>query len=229
MHTQPGFLTSPIRWGVAVAALMACHSAGSGGAKTSPEPAAGYGQTSQQPSSPPGKYPYTQADVDFMTHMIAHHGQALVMAGWAPTHGANQSIRTLAGRIINGQQDEIATMQRWLRDRGQPVPEPGGGTMKMAGHEHNMHQMLMPGMLTDDQMKELDQARGADFDRLFLTYMIQHHRGALTMVDQLFGTEGAAQEQTTFKLASDVSADQSTEVARMERMLADLKPAQSTP
>ena len=229
MHAQPGSLTRSIRWGVAAAMLMACHSAGSGGAKTSPEPAAGYGQTSQQRSSAPGQYAYTQADVDFMSHMIAHHAQALVMAGWAPTHGANPSVQTLAGRIINGQQDEIATMQRWLRDRGQPVPEPGAGSMKMAGHQHGMHEMLMPGMLSDAQMKELDQARGAEFDRLFLTYMIQHHRGALTMVDQLFGTEGAAQEQTTFKLASDVSADQSTEVARMERMLATSKPAQPTP
>ena len=229
MHAQPGSLTSSIRWGVAVAALVACHSAGSGGAKTAPEPAAGYGQASQQASSSPGRYPYTQADVDFMSHMIAHHAQALVMARWAPTHGANQSVQTLAGRIINGQQDEIATMQRWLRDRGQPVPEPGDGSMKMAGHQHGMHDMLMPGMLNEAQMKELDQARGTEFDRLFLTYMIQHHRGALTMVDQLFGTKGAAQEQTTFKLASDVSADQSTEIARMERMLAASKPSQPTP
>jgi uncharacterized protein (DUF305 family) len=163
-----------------------------------------------------------------MSGMIGHHAQALVMAGWAPTHGANPSVRTLAGRIINGQQDEIATMQRWLRDRGQPVPEARatGMKMKMGSTEH---EMLMPGMLTEAQMKELDGARGGEFDRLFLTYMIQHHRGAVTMVNNLFGTKGAAREETTFKLANDVSVDQTTEIARMERMLAALpsgRPAQ---
>ena len=85
----------------------------------------------------------------------------------------------------------------------------------------------MPGMLTEAQMKELDQARGSEFDRLFLTYMIQHHRGAVTMVRQLFGTPGAAQDEMTFKLASDVSADQSSEISRMERMLAETPSAGS--
>ena len=145
--------------------------------------------------------------------------QAIVMANWAPTHEASPSLRILAGRIINAQQDEIATMQRWLRDRGQPVPEakPGGMKMKMGGMEH---EMLMPGMLTEDQMRQLDQARGPEFDRLFLTFMIQHHKGAVTMVRELFGTNGAAQDETVFKFANDVSVDQSTEIARMEKMLA---------
>jgi uncharacterized protein (DUF305 family) len=89
--------------------------------------------------------------------------------------------------------------------------------------------MLMPGMLTDAQMKELDRARGPEFDRLFLSYMIQHHRGAVTMVRQLFSTRGAAQDEVTFKLASDVSADQSSEIARMESMLAGLPGAQGGP
>jgi uncharacterized protein (DUF305 family) len=89
--------------------------------------------------------------------------------------------------------------------------------------------MLMPGMLTEAQMKELDQARGADFDRLFLTYMIQHHKGAVTMVNQLFGTEGAAREETTFKLANDVSVDQTTEIARMQRMLEGLQSSHGSP
>ena len=93
--------------------------------------------------------------------MIGHHAQALVMAGWAPSHGASASVQTCsAERIINAQNDEIATMQSWLRDRGLPVPEakPGPMRMKMNGMEHDM---LMPGMLTDEQMKELDAARGA--------------------------------------------------------------------
>ena len=90
------------------------------------------------------------------------------------------------------------------------------------------HEMLMPGMLTDAQMKELDQARGPEFDRKFLTFMIQHHRGALVMVQQLFGTNGAAQDEATFKMANDISADQTTEIARMERMLAALPPGETS-
>jgi uncharacterized protein (DUF305 family) len=170
-----------------------------------------------------GRYPYTEADVNFMSHMIGHHAQALVMAGWAPSHGTSPSVRTLSERIINGQQDEIATMQRWLKDRGLPVPpaRPMPMTMKSGSMEH---EMLMPGMLSDAQMKELDQARGPEFDRKFLTFMIQHHRGALVMVQQLFGTNGAAQDEATFKMANDISADQTTEVARMEQMLKSLPP-----
>jgi uncharacterized protein (DUF305 family) len=181
------------------------------------------------------RHPYTRADVDFMAHMIGHHAQALVMSGWAPTHGASSSVRILAERIINGQQDEIATMQRWLRDRGKPVPDarPMGMTMSVddstsASSGHAMHGMLMPGMLTETQMMELDQARGEEFDRLFLTYMIQHHKGAVLMVKDLLGTYGAAQDETVFKFANDVSVDQSTEIARMERMVAAL-PAGHSP
>jgi len=151
--------------------------------------------------------------------MIGHHAQALVMAGWAPSHGANSSVRILAGRIINAQQDEIATMQRWLRDRSLPVPQPRPTGMKMNGAHH---EMLMPGMLTPPQMQQLEQARGPEFDRLFLTFMIQHHNGAVSMVKELFGTTGAARDETVFKFANDVSVDQSTEVARMQRMLAAL-------
>jgi uncharacterized protein (DUF305 family) len=152
---------------------------------------------------------YTVADVEFMTHMIGHHAQAIEMARLAPTRDASPSVRILSERIINAQQDEIATMQRWLRDRGLPVPEAG----------HAGHAMRMPGMLTPGQMQRLDAARGPEFDRLFLTFMIQHHNGAVTMVEQLFGSHGAAQEDTIFKFASDVSADQTTEVARMQTML----------
>jgi uncharacterized protein (DUF305 family) len=197
-------------------------------AETQPSPQAASNHQSHSGASTgkvsSGRYPFTEADVNFMSHMIGHHAQALVMAGWAPSHGASGSVRTLCERIINGQQDEIATMQRWLKDRGQPVPPASPMPMKMKSGSME-HEMLMPGMLTDAQMKELDQARGPDFDRKFLTFMIQHHRGALVMVQQLFGTNGAAQDEATFKMANDISADQTTEISRMEQMLAALPPA----
>jgi uncharacterized protein (DUF305 family) len=167
--------------------------------------------------------PYTAADVHFMSGMISHHAQALAMARMAPTHRADAAIQRLAARIINAQQDEISIMQQWLADRQQPVPEPdpAGMKMNMNGVQH-VH--LMPGMLTEAQMKQLDAARGKEFDRLFLTFMIQHHSGAVEMVKQLFGTTGAGQNDIVFKFASDVNVDQTTEIARMERMLEALKP-----
>ena len=162
---------------------------------------------------PVSRYPHTEADVRFMSAMIGHHAQALIMAGWAPTHDAGPAVRRLAERIVAGQKDEIATMQQWLRDRDEPAPDP----------DHAAHGHVMPGMLTEAQLTELDAARGAAFDRLFLTYMIQHHRGAVAMVKELFGTPGAAQDETVFKFADDVGVDQTTEIARMERMLADIE------
>lgn len=166
---------------------------------------------------------FTEADVRFMTGMIVHHAQAIVMGRMAPTHGAGPSIRTLAARIINAQKDEIATMERWLRDRDQPAPEAAhaehAAHAEQAGEAGHAAHARMPGMLTPEQMRELDRARGREFDRLFLTYMIQHHRGALTMVDELLEADGAAQDPATFKLASDIHVDQATEIARMERML----------
>jgi uncharacterized protein (DUF305 family) len=169
------------------------------------------------------RYPYTAADVHFMSGMIGHHAQAIVMARWAPTHDAGPALRRLAERIINAQQDEIATMQQWLRDRQQVVPDGHSAGMKMMmnGVEH---EMLMPGMLTESQMQQLDKARGTEFDRLFLTFMIQHHRGAVSMVQDLFGSYGAGQDEVVFKFASDVNVDQTTEIARMEKMLASSTP-----
>lgn len=168
-----------------------------------------------------GQTTYSPADVKFVGGMIHHHAQAIVMSRWAPTHGASPAVTTLAERIINAQQDEIASMQRWLRSHNQPVPaaDPHGMMMEMNGMKH---EMLMPGMLTEAQMKQLDAARGKDFDRDFLTFMIQHHQGAVTMVNDLFATEGAAQETTIYKMASDVFADQTTEIERMQKMLASM-------
>jgi uncharacterized protein (DUF305 family) len=208
---------------LAVAGLaLACGGSPQHTMRTSPEPA-GANAAAAKAKADSARYPYTAADIRFMTDMIGHHAQALVMAGWAPSHGASPSVQRLAERIINSQQDEIATMQRWLRDRNQPVPDSAAVAMHMS-----MPGMLMPGMLTVAQMKQLDAARGPDFDRSFLTFMIQHHRGALTMVQNLFSTYGAAQDELVFKFASDVNVDQTTEVARMERMLAALPAATSS-
>jgi uncharacterized protein (DUF305 family) len=206
---------------LAAAALAGCGTARSA-AQTAPSPAPAAAPA--QPAAARGDtaaHRWTAADVHFMSMMIGHHAQAIVMARMAPTHGASAAVQRLAARIVNAQQDEIATMQRWLRDRGQPVPEarPGPMRMVMDGQEH---EMTMPGMLTDEQMAELDRARGSDFDRLFLTGMIRHHRGAVSMVQELFGSYGAAQDETVFKFASDVNVDQTTEIARMQRMLTDI-------
>jgi uncharacterized protein (DUF305 family) len=154
----------------------------------------------------------SEADARFMTGMIGHHAQALVMSALAPTHGASPAVQTLTARITNAQTDEIALMQRWLRERERPVP-----AVDESGHmDHSMH---MPGMLSPAQLDELRQAQGRDFDRLFLTFMIQHHEGAVTMVKELFATDGAAQDEFVFKLANDIQVDQTTEVARMQKML----------
>ena len=167
------------------------------------------------------RLPYTAADIHFMSGMISHHAQAIKMAKWATSHGANPSLIRLSERIVTGQTDEIALMQSWLRDRNQTVPEPdpAGMKMSMGGAEHVM---LMPGMLSPEQMTQLDAARGNEFDRLFLTFMIQHHRGAITMVRELFSTNGAAQDEVVFKFANDVEIDQATEITRMQQMLIEL-------
>jgi len=168
-----------------------------------------------------GRPRYTPADVHFMSGMISHHAQAIVMAGWAPSHGASGSVRVLCERIIVAQGDEIVTMQRWLRERHLPVPDATDAHgMAMPG----MEPMLMPGMLTPAQMAELDAARGAQFDRLFLRYMIQHHQGAVAMVTELLAAQNAAQDDVVFKFAADVSADQTTEIDRMTLMLSAMSP-----
>ena len=168
-----------------------------------------------------GRPPYTAADVRFMSGMIGHHAQAVLMAGWAPGHGASVAVRALCERIVVGQRDEIGLMQRWLLERNERVPAGDAAHDMMPGMGHSN---LMPGMLTAEQLMELDRARGSDFDRLFLTYMIRHHEGAVTMVDALFSAQGAGQDEIIFKLASDIFADQTTEIDRMSLMLGVLVP-----
>lgn len=206
----------------AAVAIALCGSAGGAAAQGSSQLASG-GPGEQaaiaRARADSARYPYTKADIAFMSGMIHHHAQAITMSEWAPTHGASATVQRLAARIINAQRDEIGTMQRWLRNRRQPVPDPNDSGMKMMMNGE-MHEMLMPGMLTEAQMKELDAAKGREFDRLFLTFMIQHHRGAVSMVKDLFGTYGAAQDELVFKFASDVNVDQTTEIARMQKMLA---------
>jgi uncharacterized protein (DUF305 family) len=186
---------------------------------------------------------FTEADVEFVTGMIGHHAQALIMSDLAPTNGASPQVQVLAARIINAQKDEIALMQQWLRDRGQPVPEvkidglnlmidmtaPGEMDSPDEHMKHDAHAVhtddamhtdhMMPGMLTQAQLEELAAAFGPEFDRLFLTGMISHHGGAVTMVTDLFAADGAGQDEAVFKLASDIQVDQITEISRMELML----------
>jgi uncharacterized protein (DUF305 family) len=159
--------------------------------------------------------PFTSADVHFMAGMIGHHAQAVLIAGWAPSHGASAAVRALCERIVVGQRDEIVLMQRWLGERHEPVPEADPAHHTMPGMETSM----MPGMLTPDQLAQLDSSRGPEFDRLFLQFMIQHHQGAITMVNQLFGSQGGGEEEIVYRFASDVYADQTTEIDRMNRML----------
>ncbi len=183
------------------------------------------------------RYPYTTADIDFMSGMIHHHAQAISIARWAPSHAASPSVQRLTARIINAQTDEIGLMRMWLKDRNQPTPTVDStGLVTMPGHDMKGHDMagmvgmsmpgmtmpMMPGMLSDAQLKELDAARGTEFDRLFLTFMMQHHRGAITMVRTLFAAQGAGQDETVFKFANDVEVDQGTEIKRMLTMMLEM-------
>ena len=203
----------PAALAYAVLVATGCASAGQPESTTRPAPA------------PPTKIgiaaiKHTAADANFMRGMIHHHAQAVLMAKWAPTHGAGADLQRLTERIVVAQQDEIALMQTWLKEKGEPVPDPSPGPMRMTMPDGTTHDMLMPGMLSAAELKQLDAARGVEFDRLFLTFMIRHHEGALDMVEELFGVKGAAHDEDTFRLASDVFADQTTEIRVMKEMLA---------
>jgi uncharacterized protein (DUF305 family) len=184
---------------------------------------------------PPQRLEHTEADIQFMRDMIAHHAQALEMASLVAERTASEEIRMLARRIEVSQEDEIAMMRRWLAARGEGAPEPGQAHGEVAtgdhhGHGHhqdrddhyagaNAHQG-MPGMLSHEQLSLLAHATGDEFDRLFLEFMILHHEGAITMVEALFSTEGAGQDTSIFQIASHVDSDQRAEILRMRRMLA---------
>jgi uncharacterized protein (DUF305 family) len=167
------------------------------------------------------RQPYSQADVDFMAGMIPHHAQAVLMGGWAPTRASRPDVKVLCERMVIAQRDEIEFMRNWLRDRSEFVPAANATAhrMKMNGVEHDM---LMPGMLTPEQLAQLEKARGTEWDRLFLTFMIGHHEGALKMVDDLFASFGALQDDDVYKFASDLYADQTTEIERMYKVLEEL-------
>ena len=169
---------------VASIALVGCAGAK---ATTTASPVTQGGSPTTATAAPIGN----AGDVNFMKGMIPHHAQAVLIAGWAPSHGARDDLQRLCERIVVAQRDEITMMQNWLRSMGQEVPAADAKGMKM-----NMggmtHEMLMPGMLTDDQLKELDAARGSQFDRLFLQAMIKHHLGAISMVEDLEKIDGAA-------------------------------------
>ena len=161
------------------------------------------------------KVPFTPADVRFMQGMIGHHAQALDMTALVATRSRSDAIRKLAQRIELSQADEIKMMQEWLTGRGQKVPDQ---------HAHHAPgATLMPGMLTAEEMARLAQATGPEFDRLFLEFMIKHHEGALTMVQDLFAQPGAGQESDVFAFASDVDADQRMEIDRMRAALVPSK------
>ena len=170
------------------------------------------------PSSTTGKLPpESQANVEFMQGMIMHHAQAVEMTALIPSHTENKELRTLGARISHSQADEIRFMKRWLTARGEPLSMPMPAMAGMGMPHHLMP--LMPGMLTTEQMEALRKARGAEFDHLFLTGMIQHHEGALTMVKDLFDTAGSGQDAELFDFATDVDSGQRAEIRIMQAML----------
>jgi uncharacterized protein (DUF305 family) len=161
--------------------------------------------------------PRSQADVEFMQGMIMHHSQAVEMTALIPSHTENKDLRLLGARISSSQSDEIKFMQRWLAARGERVSKATPGMPGMGMSRQPM--ALMPGMLTPERMEALRKAKGAEFDYLFLTGMIQHHNGALTMVKDLFDTAGAGQDAELFNFATDADNTQRAEIRIMQGML----------
>lgn len=185
--------------------------------------------TKQLPASTTAKLPPISAkDVEFMQGMIVHHAQAVEMVALMADRTDNKDLMLLGARISHTQAEEIGFMKRWLESRGEKASM---GGMDMKGGEHAGHHMpgmdgqsdhMMPGMLTPKQMEELAAAEGVEFDRLFLTGMIQHHIGALLMVTDLFGSAGAGQDAQLFNFATDVDSGQRAEIRLMQKMLGEL-------
>ena len=188
-------------WMRAAALLLSVTAAACGGA------------TAQAQAAPQPRH--GEADVRFVRGMIPHHAQALEMVALVPERAASDAVKLMSERIAVSQRDEIALMERWLRDRGQPVP----GADSAHAHHGGAHQ-AMPGMLTPEEMQRLAAASGPEFDRLFLELMIRHHQGALVMVAELFATPGGGEASDVFNLASEVDADQRMEIDRMRAMRA---------
>ncbi|MCA1568170.1 MAG: DUF305 domain-containing protein [Acidobacteria bacterium] len=165
--------------------------------------------------------PRSAKDVEFMRGMIVHHAQAVEMTALVESHTENKELRLLGARISQSQSDEMKFMKRWLEGRGEPVspPVPEMPSMDMPGHDMSSHHM--PGMLNPKQMDALRKAKGAEFDRLFLAGMIQHHNGALIMVKDLFDTAGAGQDAELFNFATDVDSGQRAEIRIMQTMLGE--------
>jgi uncharacterized protein (DUF305 family) len=167
--------------------------------------------------------PRSQKNVEFMQGMIMHHAQAVEMTALIGSRTENKELRLLGERISKSQADEMNFMKRWLEVRGEPMSEPmkGMASSDIHGTHGSGHEMLMPGMLSAKQMDALRKAKGAEFDRLFLTGMIQHHNGALVMVKDLFDTAGAGQDAQLFNFASDVDSGQRAEIERMRNLLGE--------
>ncbi|WP_233257134.1 DUF305 domain-containing protein [Promicromonospora sp. AC04] len=168
----------------------------------------------------PAQAPFSKADADFLTDMIWHHGQAIEMAELAPERAASEQLKTFANRIDVVQDSEVDLMSGWLEENEYPVPvtaEGGDGSGPRAP-EHG-HDADMPGMLTDAEMAELEEASGTEFDRLFLEGMIKHHEGALTMCEEI---AGSGSEERVLELANNIAADQMAEIDRLDQMLAVL-------
>ena len=171
--------------------------------------------------------PRSAADVQFMQGMIMHHAQAVEMTALIESHTFNRNLRSLGERISSSQSDEINFMKRWLEARGEPLPHvmPETAHTDMPSHSgpsgHASHSMIMPGMLTAKQIEALKKAKGEEFDRLFLSGMIQHHNGALIMVKDLFDTAGAGQDAELFNFATDVDSGQRAEIRIMHTMLGE--------
>ena len=186
------------------------------------------------PSTRAALPPQSPADVEFMQGMILHHAQAVEMTALIASHTQNRDLRSLGARISTSQSDEIKFMKRWLAARGESVPNAVSNShamnmpdMDMPGTDKHDAMALMPGMLTPQQMEALRKAKGEEFDRLFLSGMIQHHNGALTMVHDLFETAGAGQDAELFDFATDADNTQRAEIKIMETMLKKMTPEEN--
>ena len=210
------------------ATVFLCAAAGAqqtdAGAPVVVQPGApGQPSKSLPPSTKASLPPRSHADVEFMQGMIMHHAQAVEMTALIASHTENSDLRSLGARIRSSQSDEIKFMKRWLAARGESVSM---ATSAMPGMDMSRESMpLMPGMLTQAQMEALRNAKGPDFDHLFLTGMIQHHNGALTMVKDLFDTAGAGQDAELFNFATDADNAQRAEIRIMQGLL-DPKPSE---